>query len=91
MAYTGIEDLENGPLSIEAFPNPVKDMMQLKVTGLRGKNAAVVITDITGRIVHTRSIEKAETEINMNGFAAGAYYLKYSDDNHKELIKITKQ
>jgi hypothetical protein len=91
MAHTGVENINGDNASVEIFPNPVKNIMSLKVYGGRAKNALVVVTDITGRVVHTQDITADETDINVSHLAPGTYYVKYSDDDHKELLKVTKQ
>lgn len=90
MATLGVDDVNNEELSVAAFPNPVMDVMRLEIHGKRGKNAMVHVTDVTGRVVYTRVVEAAKLEINMAGLAPGTYYLKYSDDSHKQLVKLTR-
>jgi hypothetical protein len=82
--------MKAGTFSVEAYPNPVSDMLTIKVHGATGDNAVVNITDITGKVVKTMSVVNNEVIVNMSDVAQGTYLIKYSDSNHSEVLKLNK-
>jgi hypothetical protein len=76
--------------SVVAFPNPVTDVFTIKTFGTTSPNAAVTITDVNGKVLKMLNIDGGNAAINMEGLASGIYLLNYSDDTHRQTIKITK-
>ena len=76
---------------VEAFPNPVKDLLYIRTTGTQGMNAQIHITDISGKLLQQKTVNSNATEIDMKPFASGVYFIKYVDDIHSETIRISKQ
>jgi hypothetical protein len=76
---------------IEAYPNPVSNMLTVKVSGTTGRDASVQVTDVTGKVVRTIQLVGTESSINMSGLANGIYLIKYSDADHNQTIRVTKQ
>jgi hypothetical protein len=78
--------------SIEAYPNPVKNTVSVKVDGVVTGKATVVITDVTGKVVKAATeVLNNGAEINVTDLANGIYLLNYTDDVRSESIKINKQ
>lgn len=75
----------------EAYPNPVRDKFTVKVFGNQGSNALVTVTDIAGKLIREVTVTGNETVIDMNGMEQGIYFVKYQDNVHTEVMKITKQ
>lgn len=67
--------IENNAIaSVNVYPNPANDVINIQA-GLNGINAAdVIITDLAGRVITSTSIS-AGTELNLNiaDYAAGTY------------------
>lgn len=76
---------------VTAYPNPVKDLLVVKIQGQLGTDATVAITDIAGKVIRTESMTTNELTINMSGLAQGVYMVKYKDNKHSETIKLNKQ
>lgn len=78
--------------NIEAYPNPVKNTVSVKVNGTINGKGSVTITDVTGRVVKTATdVADNKAEINVSNLASGMYLLNYTDDVRNESIKINKQ
>ncbi len=77
--------------SVNAYPNPVKDQLTIKIYGLQGKDASIQVTDLKGTVLRTLPVTASETEVDMRGIPAGIYLVKYADNEGTESIKITKQ
>ncbi|RYZ56391.1 MAG: T9SS type A sorting domain-containing protein [Sphingobacteriales bacterium] len=78
-------------LTVEAFPNPVKEVLNIKVYGNAGANATISLTDVTGKVISIMSVKDNAATFNMNGLAAGVYLVKYTDGSNSQSIKINKQ
>ncbi len=77
--------------NVEAYPNPVTDVLTVRLIGTPAANSTAAITDVTGKIIKSISLSGSSTEINMGGLAKGIYLVKYSDAAHSQTIRITKQ
>lgn len=87
----GIENANAGAaLQIDAYPNPVKDILNIKATGLKG-TANIQITDVKGRVMNNLVIDAEQTSLNVSHYAAGIYILQYTDNDKVQNIKFTKQ
>jgi hypothetical protein len=84
-------NVKGGAFTVEAYPNPVSEVLIVKVYGNAAANATVTITDVTGKIVSVVSVENNEASIKMGSLAQGTYLVKYSDSNHTQVIKVNKQ
>jgi hypothetical protein len=80
-----------GSFNVEAYPNPVTNTLTVKLIGRPGANAAIIITDVTGKTLKTIPVTGSSTAIDMSGFAQGVYLAKYYDAVHSQTIKVTKE
>jgi hypothetical protein len=80
-----------GAFLVEAYPNPVSDQLTVRVNGSIGANAAIVITDVTGKLISETEVKGPVTTLNMKDVAHGMYMIKYTDDDHSQTIKVNKQ
>jgi len=78
-------------IMVEAYPNPVTDVLQVKVSGAQGQDAHLLLTDIAGKVIRRIDMNSAATTLSMSGVANGIYLLKYVDNRHQQTIRITKQ
>jgi hypothetical protein len=85
-----VDDL-NGAAGITAYPNPVKDVLNINLFSKPAAGAIVTITDLAGRSVYSSGITENKMQVNMQNMAAGMYMLKYIDNDRTEVIKITKE
>lgn len=77
--------------SIEAYPNPVKNILSVEVSGQVDGVGQLSLTDISGKVIATRTISGNTTTFDMSGQASGIYFIKYSDVSRNEVIKVNKQ
>jgi hypothetical protein len=88
---TSINSAGKTGFSVAVYPNPVKDLMGIEVSGIRNGDAAITVTDATGKVVRTVAVTKDKFEIDMSGLASGVYFVKYADQAKSDMVKITKQ
>jgi hypothetical protein len=77
--------------TVEAYPNPAHDMVNVSVYGDMGNNATVTITDLSGKVLQQVSMSGNTAGIQLNGLASGIYLIKYTDDKQSQTLRVTKQ
>ena len=77
--------------SLEAYPNPVTDKVNIKVNGARNSNSSLSVTDLTGRVLITVPMDNDKAIVDMSSLAPGIYMIIYSDEERREMLKITKK
>lgn len=85
-------EVKNGnTFKLNVFPNPASTEVSVNVSDVIG-NGRIELTDITGRILTTKSIESGATiSLSLNGLANGIYIIKYQDDANVQTVKINKK
>lgn len=68
------------PSSLTLYPNPVSS--NLTVTGLT-EGAAIQITDISGRVIFTSTINHSTSNIDMSAYPEGVYILRSGGEVRK--------
>ena len=76
---------------INAYPNPVTEVLQVNIEGRLAKGAVLELVDVTGRVVMSKVMNVNKTTLDMSGLASGGYLLRCSDDQEVSVIKITKR
>ncbi len=84
------------PLSVEefnekqitAYPNPVKGMLNLSYDQ---KISDIAIYNLIGQEVLTKSIDAAESQVDLSGLSTGNYILKANVDGTIKNMKIVKE
>ncbi len=73
------------------YPNPVKDELQITLSG-NSENIAVVISDITGRTIQTETLNTEKTTLRTSNWSAGVYFVSFRNSNGKNLTttKVVK-
>lgn len=85
--YIGIDE-EKPTISINAYPNPTTDFVNLYAADLINyTNLSIELVDMQGRIIHQQSLPNAELhQINVSSFTNGLYLYRLKSNN--ELIYI---
>ena len=84
----GLSNGENLTTTFKAFPNPVKDFLNLSST----KNITnVAVFNILGQQVATKKMNSNQDKIDMSNLATGTYLVKVTADNVVKTIKVIKQ
>jgi len=69
----------------KVYPNPARDILHIQITG----KATVYLTDASGKIIFTKTIDKTDI-LNVSSLSAGVYYLKNNITNETQKIMIVK-
>ncbi|GAB3937734.1 Kelch repeat-containing protein [Larkinella terrae] len=83
-----------GNLTVVILGNPVKDQVEVEVRGVMGQPLQFALTDMQGRIIGERQIDKAaEVEHQRFGITtqpAGLFFLKVSTNGQSRTLKVVK-
>lgn len=82
---TGV--IKVGAASINVFPNPVTNMLNL--SGV--KNTTISIYNVIGTMVQTISTQKDDITIDVSGIKSGIYFVKIRMDNETFVAKVFKR
>lgn len=77
-------------LKLTVFPNPVKELLNLKVEG-EFQSYQVSLTDITGKVFFTKTINESNSQLNFSDYPKGIYMLKTGLNHQFKEWKIVKQ
>ena len=83
LAIGEIEDYINLSLA----PNPATSQVVVNVTGFSGK-AQCSILDMSGREVYATDVTAGKNVINLNGVAAGAYFVRITNSEFSKVEKL---
>ena len=84
----GLEEAIDINLLYKVYPNPVTNILTLKVDNLTYENLYYNLIDINGKVLENKRITSVENYIAMDKFSAGTYFLKVYDG--RETIKAFK-
>lgn len=85
---TGLEEL-SAIFTVVAAPNPASDFITVEVSSAAGSLTKLEIIDLTGRVLLSENIQSSgTTRFDLNGFAAGNYFLKASSPTETKTIKL---
>ncbi len=71
------------------FPNPITrgGLLTVEGKGLDINNCALIISDLTGKILHKTQLSAANT-IDLNGLNSGVYFLSIQNDKYSKSFKL---
>ena len=84
---TGI--IDKGSISVKAYPNPTNGRFKLEVTG--AEELTVEIYNLVGKVVYTEVVKNADntvTDINLESEAQGIYYIRVTDGEIVNTLKL---
>jgi hypothetical protein len=89
-AETCISISENsGALTgVSVYPNPTSGLFTVELKS--GDIKSVVVTDVTGRTVLNSAVNGNSSEVNLDGFSSGVYYVKISTESSFSVVRVVK-
>ena len=78
----------NTGLSLNAFPNPTTENLNIQVSGLNSI-ATLQVIDLTGRVLAEQQIVN-DAKVNLAAYPAGIYHIKLVTDNETTSLKVIK-
>ena len=88
---SGLDQFEDLDLIISTYPNPVTDLLILKVESLDWNDLDFRMYNSEGKMVSTDKLLNSETNIDMSQLAPGTYFLQViMERNAVKTFKIIK-
>jgi hypothetical protein len=84
----GINEFGKAGLEARVYPNPVGNMLTVELNNSSAK--LIEITDLSGRLILSRSGNGETMDVDVTGLANGVYYVKLCSDDMIEVFKIVK-
>lgn len=78
-------------MSVQIYPNPVKQELNISIAGKADGQGRIQVLDVTGKVVATVMMNGNTTRVDMQHLPAGIYLIKYADNSHSSVTKITKE
>ena len=72
----------------KVYPNPATSVVTIATPDV--DTAKLSVTDISGKIVMTKSLNGIENTVDISNLSTGAYFFEVSSNNKKEVVKILK-
>lgn len=98
LAWSNIEENNHPIAKITIFPNPASDIVNLIYSTEQGINAQMLITDLNGRMIHSRILPSTSGQLSTLGFSpyeiglkAGVYIITLSAGNSTQVQKLIIQ
>ena len=75
----GVEERPVAAWSVQLFPNPAKNYVNLRMSGTDFDNTIAEVYDIHGRLLQTETIRSVNTRIETGRLPAGVYFIKLNN------------
>jgi hypothetical protein len=76
--------------NVTVFPNPVNDMVTVKIKELQG-NASIRVFDMYGRMVMQQSTGLPLTQLDVSKLSSGLYLIRVMNGGKEDVLKIVKE
>jgi len=73
---SGIQEVPGITLTCSVYPNPVSDLLILRMESDDLNKLSALLFDMNGKLIETTKIRSQETELMMGHRVAGTYFLK---------------
>lgn len=75
---------------LKVYPNPMQDQLIIEITG-SGKEFSIELIDLTGSVIIQKEVTEGKTLLNMSGYPAGIYFIKFTGNDYETRTKIIKR
>lgn len=73
----GVTELSANDMSIEAYPNPARSIVNVDIAGMEHISGTIQVVDALGRVVAATPCSDAHNQVNIDGFANGVYTIVF--------------
>lgn len=92
---TGVDEASALAGLVSVHPNPTRDVLNLRLTGLTGQHVTYALRDLLGRTVLTHDLGIASGDrtdlLDLSSMAAGTYLLEFDVDGLTHTERVTKE
>lgn len=84
-------DSFNSLQGISLYPNPTKDILNIKIDGMNGLPNSITIYNALGQVVENKTISsEANLTVNTSNYNSGVYFVKVTKDNESKTLQFIK-
>ena len=76
---------------LQVYSNPVKNQLTIRLNAQPVANASAEIVSLSGTVLKTIRLTTQQSVVDVSAMPAGVYMLRYTDNDHIQTIRITKQ
>lgn len=82
-----------GGFTVEAYPNPAKEIVTVRVYGAVSSAATISILDVSGKLLRKVVVSGTETRVSLADLSAGYYLFHYQDEGagRSQSFRVNKQ
>lgn len=92
LTVVSVDELAGSDLQISVYPNPTRDILNVKMDNQYSENISYSVIDFSGRTIAGDRIWNQNEQISFAGLNAGVYFVKVSiDGTLSKTFKIVKQ
>lgn len=77
-------------LAVSIHPNPVAQQLHININGKMDGKGQIQVLDITGKVLQSVPVSNSSISVDMSQLPAGTYMIRYTDNSHQQLSKVTK-
>ena len=78
----GISNLSENEVSLEAYPNPAQNTVNVEISGIQDVKGKIQIIDALGRVVSVTLCSSSLQQIDVKNLANGVYTILFVDEAH---------
>ncbi|MEC3876041.1 T9SS type A sorting domain-containing protein [Chryseobacterium salviniae] len=78
-------------LAVVLYPNPVDDLLNVRISRSKGDKISYNLVDISGKLVASKIEDTSNFSINMVNLISGVYLLVIQDETSKKTFKVIKK
>ncbi len=89
---SGLEEVENNPLSFSVYPSPAKDYIRINIDNPQ-ENTVIAVLDNMGRTMLSDKLSKAEgkSTIDISSLPTGVYFVRLYSNKNAYVQKFIKE
>lgn len=92
VSTVGVKEVQGTVSNLSLFPNPVNEVLQIKLSVSQAQSIIIEMLDVSGRVLYTKTRVVASGELNENvdvrSYPKGTYLIKINGENVSETKKI---
>jgi Secretion system C-terminal sorting domain/Beta-propeller repeat len=84
----GINEINNSSSNFNIYPNPSNEILNIKLDASNESHRLLVITDVLGQVVLSKTITENNTQLNISDFTKGIYFITVKSGDKMSTQKL---
>lgn len=86
-----VTNIKSNGTAVTCSPNPVANTLTITISGNIDNNAGITLSGLDGKVIYSLPVTGSRTEIDMSNLPAALYFVKYTNKDYSDIIKVLKQ